>query len=208
MFKSLIAGMMAIGLTISAAPQKAAAGGDDVLRGVIAGVIVLGTIAALDDAFDDRHRHKHDHVRLKPKYGHNDHYVYRHGKRVYSDRDYRRGRDHKGHGHRHRDDRYRHSDRRNDDYRRDNDRYRGHDGRRKSDYHSHGDYRHKNHGGHKNAGKHGGKKHAGDVRKHNNRKHVKRLRKQKERLIHENARLRRQLERREQYVENLRNYQQ
>lgn len=193
MFKSLIAGAAALGLIVTATPQRAEAGDNDVLRGVIAGAIILGTIAALDNAYDDRgsrHKHSHNHVRSKPGYGHSSHNVYRHGTRIYSGRDTRYG----------------HSDRRYDDYRRDGHRNRGNDVRRNSDYHSHGDYRHKNHGGHKNANRNAnrndGKKHAGDGRRNGNGKQVQRLQAQKERLIHNNARLRRQLERRDLYVQN------
>ena len=66
MLKTLIAGFAALGLITAAAPQKAHAGGDDILRGIVAGAIIIGTIAALDDAYDNRrygdsHRHSHGH---------------------------------------------------------------------------------------------------------------------------------------------------
>lgn len=214
MFKSLIAGVTALGLIATTAPDRAEAGDNDVLRGVIAGAIIIGTIAALDNSYKKRrdHSHSHSHVRVKPKYGHSSHNVYRHGTRIYSNRDNRSRHDNYGYRHRdvkvykHRDDRYRNANRRNDDYRRDGNRNRGNDSRSK--YHSHGDYRHKNHAGQTNAHKHGGKKHVSDSRKHGNRDQVRRLQAQKQRLINKNTRLQRQLDRRNQYVQNLRNYQQ
>ena len=155
MFKSLIAGVAALGLVLTAAPERAKADGNDVLRGVIAGAIILGTIAALDDHYDRkryrRHSHSHKHVYVKPRYGHRSHHVYRHGKRIYSDRDNRRR--HDDYGYRHRDYDYKRHDGRRHGHRHD-----GRDRYRDSGYHSHGDYRHKNHGGHKNG--HGHKAHA------------------------------------------------
>ena len=197
MFRSLIAGVAALGLIATAAPDRAEASDNDVLRGVIAGAIILGTIAALDDRFDKKrsHSHSHKHVRVKPKYGHQSHRVLRKGTRVYSDRDRRIRLSNNGHrirngnSHRQRDVVVRNANRRN------------------SNYHSHGDYRHKNHGEHKAVVKKSSKKHVGDGRKHTNGKQVKRLVAQKERLVHQNARLRRQLDRREQYVQKLRKHQ-
>ncbi len=220
MFKSLIAGVAALGLIATTAPNKAEAGDNDVLRGLFAGAIILGTIAALDKAYDnDRHRrHSHSHVRSKPNYGDRSNRVYRHGTRIYSNRDTRQRHDDYGRRHRGEDRHWR----RNDDYRhkdRGGNRHKG-DGARKSVYHSHGDYRHKNHKGqtsahrHKNGGKkhvgqnHNGRKHVGNNRQNVRPKQVQRLRAKNERLVHDNARLRRQLERRERYVQSLHSYDQ
>ena len=54
MLKGLLAGAVALGLMIGAAPQKAAADGDDILRGVLIGALAGGAIAAIASADRDK----------------------------------------------------------------------------------------------------------------------------------------------------------
>ncbi len=56
MLKTIVAGAVALGIAVSAAPQQAAAG-DDVLKGVIAGAIIGGTIGAIAEAHDRDRRY-------------------------------------------------------------------------------------------------------------------------------------------------------
>lgn len=220
MLKTLIAGVAALGLITAAAPQKAHAGGDDVLRGIVAGAIIIGTIAALDDAYDNRrygdghrHSHGHKHVRVKPKYGHHSHNVYRHGTRIYSNRDNRHR--HDDYGYRHRD--YKHADKRHHGHRDAHKGHRhkqGHGHKRVRDDHAR-DHRHKGGKGARHVDNRRDDRYRDDRRvsdrRHDDRRYddkprkrdAKRVREERQRLAAKDARLQAQIDARTAYARRL-----
>lgn len=75
MLKPLLAGAVALGLLIGAAPQRAAADGDDILRGVLIGALAGGAIAVIIDNDRDR-RHYSPPPRKVYHYDRRPHYSY------------------------------------------------------------------------------------------------------------------------------------
>ncbi len=217
MLKTLIAGFAALGLITAAAPQKAHAGGDDVLRGIVAGAIIIGTIAALDEAYDNRrygdshrhshghshgHRHgqRHKHVRVKPKYGHHTHKFYRHGTRIYSDHDNRHR--HDDYGYRHRD--HKHADKRHHGHRNAHKGHRhkpGYGHTRVRDDHAR-DHRHKGHKGLRHVDNRRDDRYRDDRRYDDKprKRDAKRIREERLRLAAKDARIQAQIDARTAYV--------
>lgn len=99
MLKPLLAGAVALGLMIGAAPQRAAADGDDILRGVLIGALAGGAIAAIANA-DREKRHYSPPPRRVYHYDRGYHRGYDRRRPVVVEKYVYRDRGHRGYRHR------------------------------------------------------------------------------------------------------------